>query len=73
MMLKPEERGAVSRICQLMAGLPLATELAVTWVSVLSFAEIACEIERNLDFLTSATRDVPGRQSLPAASATEES
>jgi predicted ATPase/DNA-binding SARP family transcriptional activator len=59
--LKPAERLSVLRICQLVEGLPLALELAATWVSMLSFAEIAHEIERNLDFLASTTRDVPGR------------
>jgi predicted ATPase/DNA-binding SARP family transcriptional activator len=65
--LQTEDRSAMLRICQLVEGLPLALELAATWVSMLSFAEIAREIERNLDFLASATRDVPGRhQSLRA-------
>jgi predicted ATPase/DNA-binding SARP family transcriptional activator len=65
--LKPEERPAVLRICQLVEGMPLAIELAATWASMLSYAEIAREIERNLDFLASTTRDVPGRhQSLRA-------
>lgn len=65
--LQPEERLHVLRICQLVEGLPLAIELAATWVSMLSLAEIANEIERNLDFLASTTRDVPGRhQSLRA-------
>ncbi|MBI5033936.1 MAG: tetratricopeptide repeat protein [Chloroflexi bacterium] len=64
---KPTERLHVLRICQLVEGLPLAIELAATWVSILSLAEIAREIERNLDFLASTTRDVPGRhQSLRA-------
>jgi predicted ATPase/transcriptional regulator with XRE-family HTH domain len=59
--LKAEERLAVSRICQLVEGMPLAIELAAAWVWVLTCAEIAAEIERGLDFLASATRDVPER------------
>ncbi len=67
MTLKPEGRQAVTRICQLVEGLPLAIELAATWVSTLCYAEIAAEIERNLDFLASGARDVPERhQSLRA-------
>jgi predicted ATPase/transcriptional regulator with XRE-family HTH domain len=65
--LKAEERLAVSRICQLVGGMPLAIELAAAWVRVLSCDEIASELGRSLDFLSSATRDVPERhQSLRA-------
>jgi predicted ATPase len=48
--------------------LPLGIELAASWVSVLSFAEIAEEIERKIDFLATSMRDVPERhRSLRAA------
>lgn len=67
-VLKAEDRPAVSRICQLVEGLPLAIELAAAWVSVLTCREIAQEIERSLDFLATSMRDVPERQrSLRAA------
>ncbi|HSR30446.1 MAG TPA: tetratricopeptide repeat protein [Anaerolineae bacterium] len=59
--LKAEEREAVSRICQLVGGMPLAIELAAAWVPVLSCAEIVLEIERSLDFLATSLRDVPER------------
>ena len=39
------------RICRLVEGLPLDIELAASWVSLLSCAEIADEIERNIDSL----------------------
>ena len=52
---------AASRICRLLAGMPLAIELAAAWVAVLSCEEIAAEIGRNLDFLTTTQRDVPER------------
>jgi predicted ATPase len=56
------------RICTLVEGLPLGIELAASWVSVLSCAEIADEIERNIDFLATSLRDVPERhRSLRAA------
>lgn len=65
--LDPEERRAIARICQLVQGMPLAIELAAAWVRVLSCAEIAREIERSLDFLAGAARDMPQRhQSLRA-------
>lgn len=52
---------AIARICQLVDGLPLGLELAATWVHILSCQEIASEIERNLDFLTTSKRDMPER------------
>jgi predicted ATPase/class 3 adenylate cyclase len=56
------------RICRLVDGMPLGIELAASWVSVLSCAEIADEIEGNIDFLATSMRDVPERhRSLRAA------
>ena len=52
---------AISRICQLVEGMPLAIELAAAWVRLLSCDEIAQEIERSLDFLATSMRDVPQR------------
>jgi len=67
-VLKEEERLAVSRICHLVEGMPLAIELAAAWVPVLTCQEIAHEIERGMDFLATTMRDVPERQrSLRAA------
>ncbi|MCA9934202.1 MAG: hypothetical protein H6662_09485 [Ardenticatenaceae bacterium] len=62
--LKPDcalDVTAVSHICQLVEGLPLALELAAAWIRVLPLAEIAAEIEQGLDFLTSPLRDAPDR------------
>ena len=42
--------------------MPLAIELAAAWVPVLSCQEIAVEIERSIDFLTTTMRDIPDRQ-----------
>ncbi|MCB8943532.1 MAG: tetratricopeptide repeat protein [Ardenticatenaceae bacterium] len=59
---------AVTRICQLVNGLPLAIELAAAWVRHLTCAEIAHEIEQNLSFLATTQKDVPARhRSLQAA------
>jgi predicted ATPase len=58
----------VLRICRLVDGMPLGIELAASWASVLSCAEIADEIEGNIDFLATSMRDVPERhRSLRAA------
>ena len=55
------ERAGVVRICQLVEGMPLAIEMASTWLKTLRCAEIAAEIQRSLDFLTTSLRNVPGR------------
>ncbi|MCB0165000.1 MAG: protein kinase [Anaerolineae bacterium] len=52
----------VIRICRLVEGLPLAIELAVTWLKVLSCREIAQKIERGLDILTTSRQNIPARQ-----------
>ena len=66
--LDDDERVEALRICRLVEGLPLGIELAASWVSVLSCAEIGDEIEQNIDFLATSTRDVPERhRSLRAA------
>jgi predicted ATPase/DNA-binding CsgD family transcriptional regulator len=57
-----ETAPAVTRICQLVEGLPLGIELAAAWIRVLSCDEIAQEIGRNLDFLSGAMQDLPARQ-----------
>jgi predicted ATPase/DNA-binding CsgD family transcriptional regulator len=61
-VLDAETAPAVTRICQLVEGLPLGIELAAAWIRVLSCDEIAQEIGRNLDFLSSAMHDLPARQ-----------
>jgi predicted ATPase/DNA-binding SARP family transcriptional activator len=57
----------IVRICQLLEGVPLAIELAATWMRVLSCQEIAREIARihaspdSLDFLATPMQDIPKR------------
>lgn len=59
--------GAVLEICRMVQGAPLALELAAAWTRVIDCPTIVREIGRNLDFLSSAARDRPGRhQSLAA-------
>lgn len=57
-----EEMGHVHRICRLTQGMPLALILAASWADTLPIAEIAQEIQRSLDFLTTDMVDVPQRQ-----------
>jgi DNA-binding SARP family transcriptional activator/predicted ATPase len=59
--LTEAEMAEVIRICQLVEGVPLGIELAASWLRVLSCQEIATEIEKSLDFLTSSLQDVPER------------
>ncbi|MGD2048612.1 MAG: tetratricopeptide repeat protein [Chloroflexota bacterium] len=56
-----EEEKDVIRICQLVDGIPLAVELAAAWTKTLSCKEIADEIERNVDFLSTRMRNLPPR------------
>jgi DNA-binding SARP family transcriptional activator/predicted ATPase len=50
-----EDWAAINRICQMVAGSPLGLELAAAWVKMYTCAEIAAEMERNLDFLSGQT------------------
>lgn len=60
--LAPENRAAVARICRLVAGVPLALELAASRLRALSCREIAQEIQNDLDFLHSSSPGLPDRQ-----------
>ena len=51
----------LARICRLVAGMPLAIELAAAWVDTLSLEDIATEIQESLDFLETEMRDLPER------------
>jgi predicted ATPase/DNA-binding CsgD family transcriptional regulator len=59
--LTKDNQQQIIRICQLVGGLPLALELAATWVKILSCAEIAEELSQNLDFLSTTLSGVPER------------
>jgi predicted ATPase/DNA-binding XRE family transcriptional regulator len=59
---------AIGRLCESVAGMPLAIELAAAGVRVLPVAEIERQIRSNLDVLASHRRDAPARhRSLRAA------
>ena len=51
----------VADICELVEGLPLALELAASWVRVMPPQDIADEIRRSVDILSADTRNLPPR------------
>ncbi|HXT35300.1 MAG TPA: helix-turn-helix domain-containing protein, partial [Chloroflexota bacterium] len=53
---------AVTRICRMVDGMPLAIVLAAAWIDTLSVDEIAAEIEKSIDILETELRDVSDRQ-----------
>jgi tetratricopeptide (TPR) repeat protein len=53
---------AISGICRQVQGMPLGILLAATWSGVLRPAEIASEIDRDLDFLEADWPDAPRQQ-----------
>lgn len=61
LIFTPAERAAAAHICASVSGMPLAIELAAAWTETLSCVEIAAEMTRSLDFLTSSLRDIAER------------
>ena len=61
-VLDQREKTAVSRICRVVEGMPLALELAASWVRYLPLADIARKLAEDLDFLESERADLPARQ-----------
>jgi predicted ATPase/DNA-binding CsgD family transcriptional regulator len=55
------EQDAITHICQLVQGMPLAIELAAGWLNTLTLADIAAEIEHGLDILVARSRNVAER------------
>jgi predicted ATPase/class 3 adenylate cyclase len=51
----------VTRICSLLEFMPLGIELAAAMATLIPAAELANELEKSLDILTAAHRDVPER------------
>lgn len=56
-----KEREAVVRICTMTAGLPLAIELATSWLTGLHAVQIAQAMQHNLDMLSTTARNVEER------------
>ena len=55
------EQKSVVRICQLVEGMPLGIELAAAWLKTLTCDQIAREIERSLDILSTRLHNMPER------------
>jgi predicted ATPase/Tfp pilus assembly protein PilF len=51
----------IQQICELLGGVPLAIELAASWVRVMSCSEILHELQQGLDILATDAPDVPVR------------
>jgi predicted ATPase/Tfp pilus assembly protein PilF len=65
--VKPEDRIAVVRVCQLLEGMPLGIELASTWLKTLTLPQIPEKIETNRDTVAAVMPHLPARhQSLRA-------
>ncbi len=52
---------AVTRICEMVQGMPLALELAASWIRVMTPSEIADQISQSYHALTSDLRNLPER------------
>jgi len=57
----PDELIQIENICQVVEGMPLAIELAASWLHVLSVNEINDELQKGLDILETDVRDTPER------------
>ena len=51
----------VNQLCRILDGMPLALELAATWLDTLPVTAIVTEIENSLDFLTTDLQNMPSR------------
>lgn len=56
-----EELTAIGRICRHVEGLPLAIELAASWIKLLSPSEILAELENGLELLATTAAVMPER------------
>ena len=56
-----DELACAIRICQIVEGMPLAIELASAWLKVMSCEQIIQEIQRNIDFLVTKSRNIDER------------
>ena len=57
----PDELAKIVDICMFVEGMPLAIELAASWLHVLSVNEINDELRKGLDILDTEVRDAPER------------
>jgi predicted ATPase/DNA-binding SARP family transcriptional activator len=59
--MAPADAPVLAEICRLVDGLPLALELAASWIDSRSLRSIADDIQHNLDFLATTVRNIPAR------------
>ena len=59
--LTADDHHAIGDICHMVAGFPLALELAASWTTMLSIPEIAAEINSGMDLLETSRTDMPER------------
>ncbi|HDQ70772.1 MAG TPA: tetratricopeptide repeat protein [Chloroflexi bacterium] len=59
--INPANQPHIVRICQLVSGIPLALELAASWLRAYSCQEIAQEVQNDLDFLHVSSPGTPAR------------
>jgi predicted ATPase/Tfp pilus assembly protein PilF len=59
--LDADSRQDAHRICALLGGMPLAIELAASWIRVMTCTEILVELQRGLSILEQDNADVPER------------
>ncbi len=57
-----ENATEIGQLCQLVAGIPLALQLAATWLRTMSIPSILSALERDLNILATDMRDIPPRQ-----------
>ena len=56
-----DEVACIAQACRLVQGVPLAIELAASWMHHYTCTEIVEQIENSLDFLSSPYRNIPAR------------
>ncbi len=56
-----EDDHSMIQICRLVDGLPLAIELATSWIHTLSYQDILTHIEAGIDILSTRRRDIAPR------------
>jgi predicted ATPase len=56
-----KEQTHIFRLCALVEGLPLALELAASWLKLLPLEKIVTGLQRNFDMTHSNLRDIPAR------------
>lgn len=60
--LTPRNAATIVEICQRLEGLPLAIELAASWIWTISFSQLLQRLSRRFNLLVSKRKDLPARQ-----------